>query len=132
MAHLITFATGKFDISKETRNDINPIAGEGVLNWIRERLAGSPYSSTAPSTEDWGWYIDVKGEGSRYMVGASGEPERPPPDVDWVIQIHKSRSFKDKLTGRNKLTGEDPFLALLEKAVRAEPDFREVSITQDA
>lgn len=131
MPHLITFTTSKFDISNETPNDINPIAGEGVLNWIRERLANSPYSSTAPSTEDWGWYIDVKGEGSSYMVGASGEPERPTSDVDWVIQIHKNRSFTDRLTGRNKLTGEDPFLVLLEKAVRAEPDFRDMSITQD-
>ena len=74
MAHLITFVSGKFDISTETPNDINPIAGEGVLNWIRERLAGSLYSSTAPSTEDWGWYVDVRGEGASYMVGASGEP----------------------------------------------------------
>jgi hypothetical protein len=130
MAHLIMFATRKFDISKETPNDINPIAGEGVLNWIRERLANSPYFSTAPSTEDWGWYIDVNGEGSSYMVGASGEPERASPDVDWVIQVHKNRSFKDKLTGRNKLTDEDPFLAFLEKAVRSEPEFRDVSITQ--
>jgi hypothetical protein len=132
MAHLITFATGKFDVSKETPNDINPIAGEGVLNWIRGRLAGTQFSTTMPSTEDWGWYIDVKGDGSSYMVGASGEPERPPPDVDWVVQIHKRRSLKDKLTGRNKLTSEDALVALLEKAVRAESEFRDVAVRADA
>ena len=78
MAHLITFATGKFDISKETPNDINPIAGEGLLKWIRGHLVGTSFTATEPSTEDWGWYMSIEGGGASYLVGASGEPDRPP------------------------------------------------------
>jgi len=131
VAHVISFSTGKFDISKETPNDINPIAGESVLNWVSEKLAGTPFSGGDPSTEDWGWYIHVEGAGATYMVGASGEPVRPPPDMDWVIQVHKLRSFKDKLMGRNKQSDDDPLFVLLEKLVRGEPEFRDVSIHGD-
>jgi hypothetical protein len=131
MAHLISFATGRFDVSKETPNDINPIAGEGVLTWIRERLTGTGYSSTTPSTEDWGWYMNVERAGVSYLVGASGEPERPPPDMDWIVQIHKNRSLKDKLTGKNKLTTDDQLMALLEKLIRGEPSFRDVTVEKD-
>ena len=132
MAHLIAFATGKFDISKETPNDINPIAGEGLLKWIQGHLAGTSFTATKPGTEDWGWYMDIEGGGASYLVGASGEPDRPPPDVDWTIQVHKNRSMMDKLTGKNKLASDDPLFALLEKLVRSEPEFREVSVEKDA
>ena len=127
MAYLLSFATDKFDVSKETLNDINPIAGEGVLNWIRERLSGTGFGASAPATEDWGWYMDVEGNGASYLVGASGEPERPPPDLDWVVQIHRNRSLKDKLTGKNKLTADDPLVVCLEKMIRGEPSFRDVT-----
>jgi hypothetical protein len=40
MAHLITFTSSQFDVSVETPNPINPIAGEGVLKWLREKLVG--------------------------------------------------------------------------------------------
>jgi hypothetical protein len=132
MAHLITFATGKFDISKETLNDINPIAGEAVLKWIRQHIGAAGFTSTEPSTEDWGWYMTVEGSGASYLVGASGEPDRPPPDVDWTIQVHKHRGFMDKVTGKNKLSKDDPLFALLERIVRDEPDFRAVDVAKDA
>jgi hypothetical protein len=131
MAHVITFSTGMFDISKEEPNPINPIAGQAVLKWIRGKLAGSGYTASEPATEDWGWFVGVEGNGSSYLVGASGEPERPAPDMDWTLQIHKSRSFKDKLTGRNKMTADDPLAALLVRIVRDEPAFRDVAVEDD-
>jgi hypothetical protein len=132
MAHLITFSTARFDVSKEEPNPINPIAGQALLQWIRTKLEGSGYTATQPDTEDWGWYIDVEGKGSSYLVGASGEAEKPGADVDWTIQIHKARSLKDKLTGQNKMMDNDDLTALLEKRVRAEPDFRDINVEKDA
>jgi hypothetical protein len=132
MAHLITFITRMFDISKEESNPINPIAGQGVLNWIRARLEGSGYTSTQPATEDWGWYMDVEGKGASYLVGASGEPEQPSQDVAWTIQIEKFRTLKDKLTGRNKMTDDDSLTALLESHFRSEPAFREFTVEKKA
>ena len=132
MAHLITFSTAMFDISKEEPNRINPIAGQSVLQWIRARLEGSGYKATEPETEDWGWYIDVEGKGSSYLVGASGQPEGPASDIDWTVQIHKHRSLKEKLTGRNKMSADDPLTALLESFVRAEPAIREINVDKYA
>ena len=37
MAHVIRFRTDKFDVSKERPNPINPIPGESLLLWLRER-----------------------------------------------------------------------------------------------
>jgi hypothetical protein len=132
MAHVITFSTGTFDISKEDPNPINPIAGQAVLKWICGKLEGSGYTATEPATEDWGWYVDVHGNGCSYLVGASGEPERPPPDMDWTLQILKSRSLKERLTGRNKMIDDDPLSALVEKVLRDEPTVRGISVQKDA
>ena len=53
MAHLITFTTARFDISKEPPNPINPIAGHVVLTWLREELLRAHYRVSEPDTEDW-------------------------------------------------------------------------------
>jgi hypothetical protein len=72
MAHLITFATGKFDISKERPNDINPVAREGVLKCIQDHLAGTGFTSTEPSTEGLGLVHGCRG--SRCVL--SGRSQR--------------------------------------------------------
>lgn len=131
MAHLISFSTSKFDYTRETPNDINPIYGESVLKWLAAKLAGAGYEASDPETEDWGWYVYIEGHGAKYMVGASGDPDRPAPDMDWIIQIHKNRTLKEKLTGANKLTKADSLVALIERIVRDEPDFRDVSVEED-
>jgi hypothetical protein len=132
MAHLISFRTARFDVSKETPNPINPIAGEGVLNWLRDELAKAQYRSTAPSTEDWGWYIDVEGPGASYFVGASGDAEDSTPEREWIVQVHKKRSLRDKLLGRNKMTSDDALFALIESIVRADNRIEQVAVDKDA
>ena len=132
MAQLITFSTGKFDITTEIPNPINPIFGEGVLHWVRDQLAATPYRPSTPEPEDWGWYITVEDDGTTYVVGASGQPERTASEIDWIIQVHKQRSLTDKLTGRNTMSTDDPLVALLERVVREEPAFRNVSVERDA
>lgn len=65
-------------------------------------------------------------------MGASGEPEAPASEIDWTVQIHKHRSFKDKLTGRNKLAADDPLTALLESFVFSEQAMRAIIVDKDA
>jgi hypothetical protein len=117
---------------KIARPRARPIAGQAVLKWLRDKLQGSQYTATEPDTEDWGWFIDVEGSGANYLVGASGEPERPPSDIDWTIQIHRIRSLKDKRTGRNKMTADDPLTSLLEGFVRSDPGIRDIKVEKDA
>ncbi len=118
MAHVITFRSARFDIASEPPNPINPIPGESVLQWLRAKLPGS-YNTTTPAAEDWGWYVDVSVDGASYLVGASGaEVEESPGHVDWTIQIHKHRSLRDKLTGRNTLAADDAVSSVIERLVR--------------
>jgi len=131
MAHVLSFKTARFDVSKETPNPINPIAGQSVLNWLREELSNAQYKVTEPATEDWGWYIDVQGDGASYLVGASADAEDASPDVEWVVQVHKHRTVKDKLLGRNKMTADDPLAALVERLLRADPAIDQVSVTRE-
>ena len=132
MAHLVSFRTAKFDVRAEDPNPINPIAGQSALNWLRVELGKAKYTATEPDTEDWGWYIDVQGEGVSYVVGASADAESSTPDVEWVIQVHKHRSLKAKLLGQNKLAADDPLVVLIEGLVRADPQFSDISVESDA
>jgi hypothetical protein len=132
MAHVITFRSARFDLDAERPNPINPIPGEGVLRWLREKLAGNRYETTEPAPEDWGWYIDVTGDGAAYLVGASGDAvEESPGDVDWTIQVHRHRSLRDKLTGRNKLTAADPVSSLIERLLVEEGGMRGVAVERE-
>ena len=132
MAHLISFTTDRFDISGERPNPINPIAGQSVLLWLREELSRAQYRVTEPDTEDWGWYIDVENADASYLVGASAEPADRPPAVAWVVQVHKHRSMKDKIFGRNKMAGDDPLFALIERLVRGGARIEQVTVERDA
>lgn len=130
MAHLITFTTARFDISKEPPNPINPIAGHGVLMWLREELSKARYQASEPDTEDWGWYIHVQGSDASYLVGASGAEEEPGSPVEWTIQVHRNRSIKDRILGRSKLALDDPLFAIIERTVRADSRIEQVEVTR--
>ena len=131
MAHVVSFSTRKFDVFAETPNPINPIAGQSVLTWLRAELAKAQYTATEPDTEDWGWYIDVTGNDGSYLVGASADADGSTPDVEWVVQIHKHRSFSDKVFGRNKMAEDDSLAALIERIVRADPQISDVSVERE-
>ena len=131
MAHLVSFKTALFDASREKPNDLNPIAGQSVLLWLRDELMKAEYRVTEPDTEDWGWYIDVKGESGSYLVGASAEADAPPP-LEWIVQVHKHRTLRDKLVGRNKMAANDPLSMLIERLIRADARLEQVEVTRDA
>ena len=126
MVHLIYFSTDKFDPEKETPNPVNPIPGESVLLWLREQLAGTPYTTTAPDAEDWGWYIDVSGNDGSYMVGASGDLNETTDLVDWIFQVHKHRTFLQKVTGENKFEHNDELVSLITDVIRRDPTMRNI------
>jgi hypothetical protein len=131
MAHIVSFRTSKFDVSAETPNPINPIAGQSVLTWLRAELAKVHYTATEPDTEDWGWYIDVTGTDGSYLVGASADADGSTPDVEWVIQVHRHRSLKDKLFGQNKMAADDRLAALIERIVHGDPQISGVSVERE-
>ncbi len=127
MPYLLAFSSAKFDVSKESPNPINPIAGESVLAWLRTALIAAHYQVTEAAPEDFGWLVEVRGGGASYMVVASGDAQVTDAEIAWTIQVRKNRSLSDKLLGKNQLTVDDPLLGVVERTLRVADGIRNIS-----
>lgn len=132
MAHVISFKTAKFDPSKEKANPIKPIAGLGVLEWIRAALKVTAYTATMPDAGDAGWYMDVRRDKASYKVKVSGRPEAGSAEVKWTVQIHSHRSFLDKLRGRNHMPTDDALAAIILTLIRKDDAIKAVHTKMNA
>ena len=131
MTQVVTFTSSQFDAAAETPNPINSIAGESVLNWLRDKLHTIGYQVTTPATEDWGWYIYVKDGENSYLVGASSDLAQPAPR-EWTIQIHRERSLTDRLFRRNTLADTDALSARIEAFIRESGGAQDVHVDRSA
>ncbi|MCE2572470.1 hypothetical protein [Motilimonas eburnea] len=126
----IYFKTAQFDVTKESENPINPIFGESLLQWLYAELNGKyPMSESAP--EDWGWYSELSFNGDEYLLGACAYFEvgdDPSAEIEWVFQIHKYRSWKEKLFGRTKMDANDPCLLFFKALLEQNTQFRQVRL----
>jgi hypothetical protein len=132
MAHIISFATSRFDIAGEPPNPINPIAGHSVLAWLKPQLVQAGYRVTDPDAEDWGWYIEASNVTGSYLVGASGDTDTTASPVEWTIQVHRHRSVSDRIFGRGKLTDDDPLAALIATLLEGDEGITRVVIERHA
>ena len=128
MAHVIRFTTDKFDVSKERPNPINPIAGESLLVWLREK-AKPRALLTEPDAEDWGWYSYVDWDARQYLLGASASDDDG--EREWVLQIEKQRSVREKILGRETMPADDECAKFFQGLLEAEPAFKAVSVDLD-
>lgn len=125
----ISFKSSMFDISKERENPINPIFGESFLKWLKSEI-GTDFELTEPDAEDWGWYSYISWHGRQYMLGASTyfeDGDDPKSELEWIFQIDKQRSFKEKLLGREKLNKSDECVLFLKSKLESEPQINSVS-----
>ena len=122
---VIHFESRLFDISDEPENSINPIRGISLLLWLRSRVHAH-LNMSAPEPEDWGWYSNVEWQGRNYMISACAH-ESPDGNHEWILQIEKSRSFKERLLGKEKLSPEDPCYSYIYTLVAEEPSFTEIA-----
>jgi hypothetical protein len=132
MTHLVYLTTTKFVGAKEEANPYNPIAGKALLSWLREQLSMTGWRVTEPDAEDWGWFIIVQKSGDSYLVGASGEMNGDNMSTDWIIQIHKNRTFIEKLTGKNKLLDGDLLTREIEGVVLRDTGTEKVNVDLNA
>lgn len=70
----------------------------------------------------------MNGRGASYLVGASADADSSSPDIEWIVQVHRNRSLKDKLLGRNLMTPDDALSNLIEHIVRSKTAIRDVSV----
>jgi hypothetical protein len=128
MNQTIHFKTSIFDVLKEKENPINPIYGLSLLEWLRNELKGK-LEITEPDAEDWGWYSELSYDGNNYLIGSSTyfeEGDDPNQELEWVFQIGKYRSFKEKLFGKNKMSASDSCFLFFKDLFEKNPHFKEV------
>ena len=128
MTRVIRFLTAKFDVSAERLNPINPVPGESLLLWLRAQ-ARPHVELSHPEPEDWGWYSFVTWKGRQYLLGSSASEEGG--DREWILQIDKQRSVREKLFGREKMTSDDECARFFQRLLEQEPSFRSVSADPD-
>ena len=126
MHFIIRFTTDKFDVTKEDENPINPIFGQSLLLWLKDKVSDK-LEFDEPDAEDWGWYTYISWAGRSYMLGASTEGDGKNGN-EWVFQVDKLRTFKEKLFGKEKMTKEDQCLLFFKSIFDSEPEFKDVEI----
>ena len=126
MARVIRFTTSKFDVSKERPNPINPIPGESLLLWLRSQ-ALPEIAMSEPDAEDWGWYSSVEWKGRLYMIGSSASEEEGD-EREWILQIDKHRSVKEKLFGNEKMSKDDECALYFQRLLEGEASFNAISV----
>lgn len=130
MNQSIYFKTSLFDVLAERENPINSIYGLSLLDWLRKELA-SDMTITEPDAEDWGWYSELEYEGNNYLIGSCAffeQGDNPTIELEWVFQVEKYRSFKDKLLGKNKMSTSDTCFVFFKELFEKHPDIKEVRI----
>jgi len=127
VARVLRFCTAAFDVTKERPNPINPIPGESLLLWLIEKAKGSVEIS-APETEDWGWYSYAEWKGRKYLLGASASDEETDGQREWVLQIDKQRSVKERLLGRANMSQDDECAQYFQSLLQREASFRDFSV----
>ena len=125
MHYAISFTTNMFDLSKEDENPNNPIHGQSLLLWLRDK-AKDTVEIDEPVTEDWGWYTFIDWKGRAYLLGASAE-ESDDQEVYWVFQIEKHRTLKEKLLGREKMSEDDECLKYFRTLIESESEFNNIA-----
>ena len=116
-----TFETSQFDVSKETENEINPIYGESLLLWIKEKAKSSNHEVSSPDFEDWGWYSHVEWNSRSYMLGASSAE-----DSTWFFHITKRRGLMEKVMGKEKFGTEDECWQYFISLLQSEPNIKKI------
>jgi len=48
--------------------------------------------------------------------------------LEWVLQVEKFRSFRDKLFGKNKMSATDSCFVFLKELIEKQTDFNDVHI----
>lgn len=125
------FTTSIFDTTRERVNPINPIAGESLLVWLRER-AGPRFEVSEPDAEDWGWYSSLRCKGRVYLLGASASDEEENGEREWVLQVIKQRSFGERLLGRARMTQDDECVLFFRGLLENETGFNGVSADHES
>jgi hypothetical protein len=126
MHYVIRFETSKFDVSQEDANREHPVWGRSLLLWLKERLSGQ-YQFGEPDRKDSGWFTTIEWQGRTYRLCASAM-ESATEGYEWVLQVVKERSLREKLSGTEPMTRNDECLQFFKSVFESDSEFKHIAI----
>ena len=126
MHYVIRFETSKFDVAQEELEQTNPVWGRSLLLWLKERLSGQ-FLLDDPDRKDSGWFTTIEWQGRNYGLCASAM-EAATDGYEWVFQVAKERSLREKLSGREPMTRNDECLQFFKSLFESDPEFKYIAI----
>ena len=130
MKFTISLKTSMFDLSKEDENPINPIFGQSLLVWLKDKVSDS-VEIEAPDAEDSGWYSYIDWNGRKYLLGSTTyfeEGDDPSAEIEYIFQVDKVRSLKEKLVGREKMYLKDECFTYMKSVFESEHEINSVVV----
>ena len=119
----ITCKTDRFNLSVVGPDFINDCCfGEDFSRWLVSALSEAGVDADVICMEDFGWANQADYQGVSYLVCVAGNSDEDPsrPNYgEWHVMLERSRSFTQKLLGKNKIAASDPIVSKVTGALRA-------------
>jgi hypothetical protein len=99
-----------------------------LASWLRTKTANKHFETARPYQEDWGWELPVTHGSNAYYLCMSGNSDNSAnqDEGEWRIIVEKHRSIWQRVTGKGKITPDDPLVRLIEGILSGEPTIRNV------
>lgn len=108
----VTCRTDRFNLSVVGADFINDCCfGEDFSRWLVSALSEAGVDADVICMEDFGWANQVDYQGTSYLMCVSGNSDGDPgrPDYgEWHVMLDRSRTFTQKLLGKNRMSANDP------------------------
>jgi hypothetical protein len=115
-----------FETKRFSGPDPNGTSGEELVRWISEELKPHGVETATVEKKSGRWEFGASHGSANYTVTAGLQEKAT---GVWKISVEKRRSLGEHLLGKGQLSPTDPFVWLVENALQAEPDIKNVRRT---
>ncbi|MBI1493648.1 hypothetical protein [Halocynthiibacter styelae] len=116
------FNTDSFrDARDKVEENPNEIEGYNLTTALKGALEAEHFICEEVFAEDFGWAFYAFRDEQKYFITASVDPEDDQVDFGFFanINVDKTRSFWDRLRGRNKMLDDDPAGQIVHRALKS-------------
>ncbi|MCC4610741.1 hypothetical protein LL963_01285 [Xanthomonas campestris pv. esculenti] len=119
----ITCKTDRFNLSVVGSDFINDCCfGEDFSKWLVTALSEAGVNADVICMEDFGWANQASYQGVSYLMCVTGSSDKNPGRPNYGerhVMLERSRTFTQKLLGKNKISANDPIVGKVTGILRA-------------
>lgn len=118
----MTCRTDRFNLSVVGPDFINDCCfGEDFSIWLVSELSASGVAASVICMEDFGWSNLAEHQGVSYLMTIAGTPDENPGNPnygEWHVLLERSRTFTQKLLGKNMISRAEPIVSKVIQVLR--------------